>query len=110
MRIAAANPGDPAARQYAGARGRDLDISHPFIRRVLATLDVELFTEVLAHMGGDRPVSRHAILAIMHKIRAQYRFHKLFTDGQQRLSKRWLREHGFTTKLHDEKMEEIQSD
>lgn len=98
------------ALEAAGYKHAGIDIGEPRVHRALVTLDVDDFVAFLTDIGGSPPVSRHAVLAMMHKIRAQYRFHKSFTDGQQRISKRWLKDHGFTNKLHDEKMDLVQDD
>lgn len=78
-------------------------------KKTLKALDVEAFWQEMIKIGnGTPPVSRHAVLAMMHKIRAQWRFKKSFTDGERRISKRWLKKHGYTTNLDDVKMREVQ--
>lgn len=78
--------------------------------KVLKALDVDAFVQVLTEIGnGTAPVSRHATLAMMHKIRAQWSFRRSFTDGERRISKRWLVQHGYTTRLNDDKLQEVQA-
>lgn len=86
-----------------------LDVGDPKVADMLRRLDVNAFTTFLIEELGDRPVSRHATLAMMHKIRAQWRFRRMFSEGAMRVSKRWLKEHGFTSSLYDKKMEEVQN-
>lgn len=112
MRTFAASSHDTTDMRRVFERGGNvatLDIGNPRVRRMLIQLDVDGFHALLAEMGGSTPVSRHATLAMMHKIRAQWRFRRNFTDGMMRVSKRWLAQHGYTNALHDDQLERVQS-
>jgi hypothetical protein len=85
-----------------------LELGDPHVQDLLKRLDVDAFHKMLAEIGGSQPVSRHATLAMMHKIRAKWAFRRIWGDGAMRVSKRWLRQHGFNTQLSDQRLEEVQ--
>lgn len=110
LRIGVAVEGSYAAALYraAGIGRVDLDIREKDKLRMIRKLDIPGMCEFMRVTAGDDPVSRHAVLALMHKVRVQRMYRKMFTDGQQRISRRWLTDHGYSTKLQDKKLNDVQ--
>jgi hypothetical protein len=86
------------------------DVGNPEYARIVRELDVDAMWEFLKDVGGDVPRSRHAVLVMLHKMRAQWGFRRIYGEGRMRQSKRWLLEHGFSNALRDPKLDAVQSD
>lgn len=79
--------------------------------RILKQLDVDAFLkfcdECCLHWAIT---SRVVALASMHKLRLNRVDRKRFTDGERRLSKRWLKEHGYTAEMDFRELSEEDKD
>jgi hypothetical protein len=97
-------------KDVLGVRGPEIDLTDDDQVQIIRKLDIAAALNVFGlTQSADGEISRHAILVILHKIRVQWKFRRLFTAGEQRLSQRWLKDHGYTTKLYDKKLDAVQN-